>query len=448
MESCEQAIWWHVYPLGACGAPIRPGEGAPGEGAPGEPETAEASPSDGPAAPPSSIVDETAPTTAEPRLRRLLAWLDYARELGATGLLLGPVFQSTSHGYDTTDYFRIDERLGSEADFDDLVSACRERGLRLFLDGVFSHVGSAHPLLARALAEGPDSPQGRLFHIDWTSEGGPYPWFFEGHPDLVRFDHSHEEAADYVAEVMRHWLARGIDGWRLDAAYSVPSDFWARVLPRVRAEFPGAFFLGEVIHGDYPAIVAETGMDTVTQYELWKAIWSSLKEKNFFELDWTLQRHNAFLESFTPQTFVGNHDVTRIASTLGPEGAVAALAILLTVGGTPSIYYGDEQGFTGVKADRAGGDDEVRPPLPAAPSALSALGAPMFEVHRSLIALRRARPWLTTATTEALELTNTTYRYRASARDGAVSLEVVLDVSGSSPRIAIHEDGAVIWYKG
>lgn len=409
-ELVDQSIWWHIYPLGACGAPIREAR-EPGR-----------------------------------RLPILANWLDYAVDLGATGLLLGPIFQSTSHGYDTTDYFRIDDRLGTDEDFDALVAGCRERGLRLLLDGVFSHAGSEHPLLARALEEGRDSWVGRLFHIDWDTEGGPYPWFFEGHSDLVRFDHSHEEAIAYVSDVMRHWLARGIDGWRLDAAYSVPNGFWREAIGRTREEFPDAFFLGEVIHGDYAGIVAESDMNTVTEYELWKSIWSSICEKNFFELDWTMRRHQDLLAAFVPQTFVGNHDVTRIATTLGTEGAIAAATILFTVGGMPSVYYGDEQGFTGTKEQRAGGDDEVRPPLPTTPAELSTLGAGMFATYRELIALRRARPWLTGASTEALMLQNEHYRYRTSI--GSDAIEVDIDISGATPRISIDEGGAVLWSRG
>ena len=86
-------------------------------------------------------------------------------------------------------------------------------------------------------------------------------------------------------------------------------------------------------------------MDSITQYELWKSIQHALETENFFELDWNLKRHNAFLDSFVPQTFIGNHDVTRIASQIGPAKAALSLAVLMTVGGVPSIYYGDEQGY-------------------------------------------------------------------------------------------------------
>ena len=218
-------------------------------------------------------------------------------------------------------------------------------------------MGEEHPSVKRALAEGPDSPAGKLFDIDWQHPGGPRPRVFEGHSSLVRLNHSSQETVDLVVRVMTHWLDRGIDGWRLDAAYSVPPGFWSKVVERVRPRHPGAWLLGEVLHGDYCAFVAESGIDSVTQYELWKAIWSSINDRNLFELDHALNRHNQFLDSFTPNTFIGNHDVTRIASRVGADGAVTALAILMTVAGTPSIYYGDEQAFTGIKEERVGGED-------------------------------------------------------------------------------------------
>jgi len=192
-----------------------------------------------------------------------------------------------------------------------------------------------------------------------------------------------------------------------------------------------AWFVGEVIHGDYPAFVAESTVDAVTQYELWKAIWSSLNSANFFELDWALQRHNEFLDTFAPLTFVGNHDVTRIASQLEDvENLPLALAILLTVGGTPSIYYGDEQAFRGVKEDRAGGDDAIRPAFGDKPADLEPYGWPTYRLHQDLIGLRRRHAWLHRARTTKIRLTNEQYEYEVS--DGTNRLRVTLDVTAHS----------------
>ncbi|MFG1922603.1 alpha-amylase family protein [Cryptosporangium sp. NPDC048952] len=392
----EHAIWWHVYPLGFTGAPIR----------------------------------GTDPQPA-PRLRRLLHWLDYAIGLGTSGLLLGPIFTSETHGYDTLDHFAIDPRLGTLDDFDELIAACRARGLRVVLDGVFSHVGRSHPDLTRALRDGHPG----IFDI----ENGE-PRVFEGHDSLARLNHRNPETIDYTTRVMTHWLDRGIDGWRLDAAYSVDTAFWRETLARVRAEHPDAWFLAEVIHGDYGAFAAASTVDSVTQYELWKAIWSSLADRNFFELDWSLQRHNGHLTNVDLNTFVGNHDVTRIATTVGPEGALVALAILLTVGGTPSIYYGDEQGFTGVKEERVGGDDAIRPAYPDEPGQLAPWGKTLHRAHQDLIGLRRRHPWLRTATTKSLALSNTEYTYRVSG--GTDHLDVSL--TPSTVRI-VDAAGQTLW---
>ncbi|MEV6305677.1 alpha-amylase family glycosyl hydrolase [Actinoplanes sp. NPDC051861] len=350
----DHAIWWHVYPLGFTGAL---GSG-PGH-----------------------------------RLTRLVDWLDYAIELGANGLQLGPVFAAESHGYDTVDHFRIDPRLGDDADFDKLIAACRDRGMRVLLDGVFNHVGRGFPV--------PD----------------PATWYrrndagdvlvFEGHAGLPELNLDEPAVLDHVVRVMNHWLDRGADGWRLDAAYAIRPDFWRAALRRVRAEHPDAWFAGEVIHGDYTGYLRESTLDGITQYELWKALWSSLNDRNLFELSWALQRHGDVLAAGTPLTFAGNHDVTRLASRLDDERHLGhALAVLFTTGGVPSVYYGDEQAFRGVKEDRPGGDDAVRPEYPARPAELAQYGWPVYHLHRRLIGLRRRHPWLVRARTEAAHLTN------------------------------------------
>jgi cyclomaltodextrinase len=358
-------------------------------------------------------------------------WLDYAVQLGASGIALGPIFASETHGYDTIDYFRIDPRLGDEADFVELVEAAHARGLRILLDGVFNHVGRGFAPFQRALAAGPAAPETKWFIPAPPLQDSPELQFqnFEGHSSLIVLNHDEPDVATFVTEVMSYWLALGADGWRLDAAYAVPPAFWATVLPVVRAAHPDAYFAGEVIHGDYSAIVTESKIDTVTQYEAWKAIWSSISDANFFELDWALDRHNAYLDSFTPLTFIGNHDVTRIASALEDSRHLPhALVVLLTMGGTPSIYYGDEQGYTGVKEQRVGGDDAIRPEFPAeGPSGLSPHGWPAYRLHQELIGLRRRHAWLHKARTKSLHLTNTFYVYETRSEENSLVVALNLD---------------------
>ena len=386
----EHVIWWHVYPLGFAGA------------------------------------DTTgADRTPTHRLRTIESWLDYLLDLGANGLALGPVFTSGTHGYDTTDYFQVDPRLGDTADLEHLIAECRRRGIRVMLDGVFNHVGRQFAPLVAALAD-PAAPENALFR---RSEAGDLV-AFEGHDALVTFNHDNPAITDLVADVMTYWLDRGVDAWRLDAAYAMPAEFWAGVLPRVRERHPEVYVMGEVLHGDYAGFVAASGVDSVTQYELWQAIWHAIDERNFFELDWALTRHTTFLGAFVPYTFVGNHDVTRLASQIADERHHAhALVLLLTLGGTPAIYYGDERGLRAAKEQRAGGDDAIRPAYPASPADLDDLnpaGAATFVLHQELIGLRRRHPWLHRATSRPLTLTNTGYVIEVT--DGSHRLVVALNL--------------------
>ena len=402
----DHLIGWHVYPLGFVGAPARL-------------ESQEVS----------------------HRLAHLGAWLDHAVALGCSSLALGPVFSSASHGYDTLDYFTIDPRLGDDDDFDHLLQAAYARGLSVLLDGVFNHVSRRNRIVQDAQSAGPDSDAGRM--VRWCAGRLDV---FEGHSDLVALNHDNPAVREHVTRIMNYWCGRGVDGWRLDAAYSVNPEFWAAVLPSVREKYPDVWIFGEVIHGDYASIVRASGMDSVTQYELWKGIWSSIESRNFFELDHALGRHNEFSDVFTPVTFVGNHDVTRIASRVGQDGAVLATAILATIGGIPLIYYGDELASRGVKEERFGGDDDIRPVFPASPADLSNLGADTLRAHQNLLGLRRRHPWLVDARTESLDLTNERYVYRTGV-PGVEPLIVELDVRDGCS-VLIREAGQVIWSSG
>ncbi len=180
MSWTDHVIWWHLYPL--------------------------------------RFVDAEPTYTPEVthRFGHLVNWLDYAIDLGTNGLLLAPVFASTSHGYDTLDYYRIDPRLGDEQDFGEFLREAKARGLRVCLDGVFNHVSEDHEIVARARRDGPHSEAGQ-----WLKWVDGYPRAFEGNFDLVELNLAHPPVVDYIVDVMIHWLDRGVDGWRLDAAFAV-----------------------------------------------------------------------------------------------------------------------------------------------------------------------------------------------------------------------------------
>lgn len=364
----QQLIWWHCYPLNFVGAP--------------------------------RFADDE--SEVHHRLPQLINWLDYVIELGANGLLLAPIFTASSHGYDTLDHYNIDPRLGDLTDFRQLLDAAHERGIRLALDGVFNHLSRDHHIVKTAMECGPDTEEG-----DWIKWSNGFPYLFEGHENLVELNLKNHAVQDFIVDIMNHWLDNGIDAWRLDAAYAAGAHAWQPIIARVKERHPDAFIFGEVIHGDYVSFVTESGMDSVTQYELWKAIWSSLNDENFHELAWTLNRHAEFCHTFTPMTFIGNHDTTRIATKLtNPAHLPVAIALLLLLPGIPTIYAGDEQAFTGEKLDQEGGDEAVRPPFPETPDQLAPFGAETLRVYQEIIGIRRRNSWLSTATLEITEVTN------------------------------------------
>ncbi|MDO4904030.1 MAG: alpha-amylase family glycosyl hydrolase [Lautropia sp.] len=477
----EQTIWWHLYPLGFTGAPVRPAH---------EHERA-----------------------MVPRLNRLLPWLDYLQELGANGLALGPVFESDSHGYDTTNFFRVDPRLGSQSDFDRLMHACDERGIAVMLDGVFNHVSHRHPLFRSALAGDPvasryfqirhglgtagghsqaDRTAGDASHQGGADENthGPLPGgdhlqasasnrptgneaaqramrelaedssgprhrggitpragtpsyiCFEGHHQLPTLNHAAEEVLQLVTRVMHHWLDRGARAWRLDAAHAVPPAFWRRLLLTVRQRHPRCWFVGEIILGDFIEQVRNSSIDSATQYHLWHSARHSLQHADFGDLERCLDRHNRMLREFTPLTFLGNHDVVRLASQIGAAKAALAFALQMTVGGSPSIYYGDEQTLDGTKLSGDALDDELRPPYPASPDALPKRGRWMYMLLQRLIQLRHAHPWLARANTRVQWRHDRGIGYRVHDGDGrSLVVSLLLD---PKPHARIVHDGVTI----
>jgi glycosidase len=333
----NDAFFYHIYPLGFCGAP------------------------------------EWNDFTSKPAqaLDRIMGWLDHIQSLGANALYLGPVFESTSHGYDTADYNRVDRRLGTNATLASLSDEIHRRGMRLILDGVFNHVGRDFWAFKDVQQNGTNSPYCDWFHNLRFEGSSPYgdPFTYEGwggHYNLVKLNLQNPQVRDHLFGAVRMWFEEfGIDGLRLDTADLLAPDFLRELRAFCKSLHPEFWLMGEVIHGDYRRWANPEMLDSVTSYENHKGLYSSHVDKNYFEIAYSLNRQfgaEGIYKNLNLYSFVDNHDVERLASCLTEPAHLFPTHILLfTVPGIPSIYYGSEFGIQGRRVD--GRDEALRPNL-------------------------------------------------------------------------------------
>ena len=318
------------------------------------------------------------------RLARVIDWIPAMKRVCTEALILGPVFESESHGYDTVDYLAIDRRLGTNADLAAVSRTLAGNGIGLYLDAVLNHVGRSHRIVRDVAERGQSSDYaGWIAGYDPAGPGtGGLPFRYDGwkgHFDLVRLDTRKPEVRAYLTGVVLRWIDEfGLAGLRLDAADCLDREFMAGLGRQCREARPGFRLVGEVVHGDlYEAVLREGELDAVTNYEAFKGLWSSYNERNCHEIAWTLDR--LFAEpsgSAVPggwsgaglcrgkalYSFADNHDVDRVASVLrDPVGLYPLYALLYSMPGSPSIYYGSEYGTGGKKS--AGDDGPLRPYL-------------------------------------------------------------------------------------
>ncbi len=394
--------FYHVYPLGAAGAPRRNDFSSPPGGG------------------------LKAIAAALPRL---------ARE-GYDALYIGPLFESTAHGYDTLDYRWVDRRLGTNEDLKALVQEAHSLGIAVVLDAVLNHVGR-HFFAFRDLRErGQDSPyRGWFKGVDFSRNsplGDPFAYEgWSGHYDLVKLDTEHPEVRSHLFDAVRQWIEEfGIDGLRLDAA-DVLSPSFMDALSAFTASLKGDFWLmGEVVHGDYRTWAARGRLDSVTNYELYKGLWSSFKDRNFFEIAWSLNRQfgpEGLYRDIDLYNFADNHDVDRVASLLPRREHLFPLyGILFTVPGVPSVYYGSEWGIGGRRS--ATSDSELRPALDiAAERSPGDAGGDLAAAIARFIRLRREIPALRLGGYRQLHVSSEQLAYAREYTDaeGRVSRAVV-----------------------
>ena len=302
----------------------------------------------------------------EHRILRLNDFMDYFEDLGINAIYFNPVFSSDHHGYDTRDYCKIDERLGTNEDFIEICKNLHDRGMRVVLDGVFNHVGRGFFAFQDVLNNRENSQYKDWFRIDFNGNSpyndGFYYEGWEGHYELVKLNLDHPDVQNYLLSAVDYWIdAFDIDGIRLDVAYSLPRWFMAMLKDHCRQKKADFFLLGEVLGDNAGYMFSEAHLDSITDYPGFKGLWSSFNSLNMFEMAHTIKRN--YGEMYRGQTlfsFVDNHDVERIASKLTDlEKLPLIYGMLFSLPGIPCIYYGSEWGQTGKKEQ--GSDDSLRP---------------------------------------------------------------------------------------
>ena len=399
----DEAVFYHIYPLGLAGAPKQNDYGEPVH-----------------------------------RLNTLLPWVDHIKEIGGSALYIGPLFESVGHGYETTDYKKLDSRLGTNEDLTAFVAYCHEQGIKVIFDGVFNHTGRDFFAFKDIQANRENSQ-----YKDWYcnvnfwgnneyNDGFSYDnW--GGYNLLVKLNQKNPAVVDYICDVIRFWVSEfDVDGIRLDAADVLDFDFMKALRRTANEVKPDFWLMGEVIHGDYSRWVNGETLHSVTNYTLHKALYSGHNDHNYFEIAHTVRRLQN-MGTLKLYNFVDNHDVERIYTKLTNKAHFAPVHVLLyTLPGVPSIYYGSEFGIEGRK--EYGSDDSLRPALNIEDYKDSVKTNPCTALITALGKVRQAVPALSYGSYDELMLTNRQFAY-ARDLDGT---RVIVSVNNDDAPAGMH----------
>jgi glycosidase len=296
-------------------------------------------------------------------------WIDHLKRLGVNAVYFSPVFQSEKHGYDTRDYYTIDSRLGSNEDFAQLCDQLHKNDIKVVLDGVFNHVGRGFWAFLDVQKNKQKSVYKDWFYIDWNRNSNDNDGFWyegwEGHFDLVKLNLKNPEVVKHLFGAIKKWIELfNIDGIRLDVAYSLSDDFLRQLRSFVHKISDQIVLIGEIIYANDMNRISDDELHSCTNYECYKALWSSCNDINMFEIAHSLNRFFSEGGLFTGKklmSFLDNHDVSRIASQLKNSAHLPLVyGLLFGMPGVPSIYYGSEWAIEGKKEN---GDDCLRPTL-------------------------------------------------------------------------------------
>ena len=401
MSWYNEAVFYHIYPLGLTGAPKQNDYGQPVH-----------------------------------RLNTLLPWIDHIKEIGCTALYIGPLFESVGHGYETTDYRKLDSRLGDNEDLKNFVSTCHEKGIKVIFDGVFNHTGRDFFAFKNIQEKREHSP-----YVNWYcnvnfsgnteyNDGFSYEnW--GGYNLLVKLNQRNPEVQNYICDVIRFWVSEfDVDGIRLDAADVLDFDFMKQLRRTADEVKPDFWLMGEVIHGDYSRWVNGSTLHSVTNYALHKALYSGHNDHNYFEIAHTV-KYLQNMGDLDLYNFVDNHDVERIYTKLSNKAHFAPVHVLLyTLPGVPSIYYGSEFGIEGRKERTS--DDSLRPALSLDDYKNAVEKNPCTALVAALGKVRQNTPALNYGSYAELMLTNRQYAFARDLNDVRVIVTVNNDDNASS----------------
>ena len=390
-----EAIFYHIYPLGMTGAP-----------------------------------KENSYTEPVSRLNTLLPWISHIKEIGCNAIYIGPLFESVGHGYETTDYKKLDSRLGTNEDLVNFVAECHKNGIRVILDGVFNHTGRDF-FAFKDIKENRENSQYKDWYCNvnfWGNNSFNDGFSYEnwgGYDLLAKLNQRNPAVRDYICDVIRFWVNEfDIDGLRLDAADVMDFDYMKALRNIANEVKPDFWLMGEVIHGNYSRWANEGTLHSVTNYMLHKALYSAHNDHNYFEIAHTIKYVAGMIGSnLSLYTFVDNHDVERIYTKLNNKAHFVPVHIMLyTLPGIPSIYYGSEFGIEGKK--ERGSDDSLRPALNYEDYKDSINTNPCTKLISALGKIRQNTPALLYGDYKELELQNTHFAYERTLNGNSVIITV------------------------
>ena len=394
----EEAVFYHMYPIGMTGAPRRNEQ-----------------------------------TEVTHRFPELAKWLKHISSIGATAIYIGPLFESTSHGYDTRDYKLVDRRLGDNEDFKEFVQEAHALGIKVVVDGVFNHTGREFFAFQDIQKNRESSPyccwyKGINFwgNTPYNDGFGYEAWrnCFE----LVNLNLWEPQVRNYLLDVIGFWIDEfDIDGIRLDCADCLEFSFMEEMRRFTNEKKPDFWLMGEVIHGDYSRYVKPEMLDSVTNYELHKGLYSGHNDHNYFEIAHTIRRefdeNGGIYKGLRLYSFVDNHDVDRIASKLNVPGHIYPVyTLLFTLPGIPSIYYGSEWGIRGKK--EGSNDDPLRPAVDLEKALREEADQELLSWVAFLGKLHKEQPALSFGRYRELLLTNRQYAFARILDDTGVVVAV------------------------